>query len=60
MTPPPTWLPKAHFYLAEALRHSDKAEAIKEYREYLATSVGSTDPARKEAEAAVRELTGGP
>jgi len=54
----PAWLPKAHFYLAEAIRNSDKAEAIKEYREYLATSVGSTDPARKEAEAALRQLTG--
>ena len=53
----PAWLPKAHFYLAEALRGTDKAEAIKEYREYLATSVGSTDPARKEAEAALKQLT---
>jgi len=54
----PAWLPKAHFYLAEALRHSDRAEALKEYREFLATSVGSTDPARKEAQAAVIELAG--
>lgn len=58
MEPPPPWLPKAHFYLAEGLRKSDKAEALKEYREYLATSVGSTDPARKEAQAAVNELAG--
>jgi predicted Zn finger-like uncharacterized protein len=58
MEPAPPWLPKAHFYLAEALRGSDKAEALKEYREYLTTSVGSTDPARKEAQAAVNELAG--
>ncbi|MBI2394245.1 MAG: zinc-ribbon domain-containing protein [Deltaproteobacteria bacterium] len=58
MEPPPPWLPKANFYLAEALRHSDKAEALKYYREYLNTSVGSTDPARKEAQAAVNDLAG--
>jgi len=58
MEPPPPWLPKAHFFLAEGVRHTDKVEALKEYREYLATSVGSTDPARKEAQAAVLELAG--
>ncbi len=54
----PAWLPKAHFYLAEGLRKSDKVEALKEYREYLSSSVGSTDPARKEAQQAVNELAG--
>ncbi|GAC1352228.1 MAG: hypothetical protein NVSMB1_13010 [Polyangiales bacterium] len=52
----PTWLPKAHFYLGEALRSSNRAVAVKEYRAYLDTSVGSTDPARADAKQALVEL----
>jgi tetratricopeptide (TPR) repeat protein len=54
-TPPP-WLPKAYFYLGEALKHSDKAAATTAYKTFLDKTVGSTDPARGDAKSALFEL----
>ncbi len=52
----PGWFGKAHFYLGEATRHANKKEAIEAYRTWLDGSIGSTDPTRKEAKAALAEL----
>jgi tetratricopeptide (TPR) repeat protein len=56
LEPKPPWLAKAHFFLGEALRGSDKPGAIKAYQEYLETSIGLSDPARKDAKSALAEL----
>ncbi|MGZ3417574.1 MAG: tetratricopeptide repeat protein [Polyangiales bacterium] len=52
----PTFAPKLYFFLGEALRGSDRKGACEAYGTYLKQAVGTTDVAKKEAEAARKEV----